>query len=219
MPHEHPAHHLPVFVQLRPADLPVHLAQGRRRDGWVVPRAGQPCRQLRVGVFVVRQIDVDQALQLPQRLNRFIAAAVVDDGYGKPRRQRREDGRQKMRRRDKVDGLRALVDEAQERFAQGLRCQRLARAAGRDDAVLAIAAAQRAAAEKHRARAVIGTDRRLLAIVEHGARRAQLPRHPAEAKLTRFAVNAAPPRAERTGSIRKHGTSLRCGVAAARDLC
>ena len=33
-----------------------------------------------------------------------------------------------MRRRDKVDGLRALVDEAQERFAQGLRRQRFARA-------------------------------------------------------------------------------------------
>ena len=97
--------------------------------------------------------------------------------------------------------------------------KRLARAAGRDDAVLAIAAAQRAAAEKHRACAVIGTDRRLLTVMEHGARRAQLPRHPAEAELTRFAVNAAPPRAERTGSIRKHGTSLRCGVAAARDLC
>ena len=124
-----------------------------------------------------------------------------------------------MGRRDKVDGLRALVDEAQERFAQGLRCQRLARAAGRDDAILAIAAAQRAAAEKHRARAVIGTDRRLLTVMEHGARRAQLPRHPAEAELARLAVNAALPRAERTGSIRKHGTSLRCGVAAARDLC
>ena len=105
-----PIAYLPVFVQLRPADLPVHLAQGRRRDGWVVPRAGQPCRQLRVGVFVVRQIDVDQALQLPQRLNRFIAAAVVDDGHGKPRRQRREDGRQKVRRRDEIDVLTALVD-------------------------------------------------------------------------------------------------------------
>ena len=41
----------------------------------------------------------------------------------------------------------------------------------------------------------------------------------ADARGARFAVIAAPPRAERTGSIRKHGTSLRCGVAAARDLC
>ena len=144
VPHDHPAlHH--VVLDLRRADLPVHFLDGRCGDLRIIRRGGERFRQRGIGIFHVRQIDVDESFQLAQRLHALIAAAVVDDRDGQLRRQGRENGRQEMRWRDEFDVLCAVVDQPFERLAQRGRGEQLSKILMRNLIVLTIEAAERTA--------------------------------------------------------------------------
>ena len=205
MAHERPAHELLVLDRRRSC-LPRHLADGGVGNFGIVRRAGELGGKLRVGVFIVRQIHVDQPLKLPQRLDRLVPAAVVHDRHGQLRRERGHDGRQKLRRRDEVDVLHALVNEAQKHVPELRRCERASRAAIRNFVVLAEAAAQRAARKKHRAAAVAPGDDRLFPVMRGGARREDRPRHPAKSAPGARAIDPAGARAQAAVFVTQHGT-------------
>ena len=117
MADDDPARHL-LVLNHRAAHLLVHFQNGRRRDLRIIRCGGELFRKRCVRIFKVRQIDIDQSLQGPQCLDRFVAAAVIHDRHRQLRRKRREDGRQKVRRRDEIDVLTALVDQPLERGAK-----------------------------------------------------------------------------------------------------
>ena len=207
MPHDQPALHLLVLHDGR-ADLTVHFANRRVGGLKIVGRVGEPRREGVVGIFHVGQIDVNQSVQLFQRLDAFVAAAIVDHGDGKLRRQGRENRRQKVRRRDQIDTLRALIDQCFKYFPQPCGGKCVAETAPRYVAVLAIAAPQRAAAEKDRSRPEAGGDRRLLSVMEHLSRDDRPVGHGAEAALPFRAVDAAAPRAETAIFIAQQSITL-----------
>ena len=118
------ARHL-LVLDHRAAHLAVHLPDGGGSRLGIVRRGGELRGQPVIAVFEVRQVDIDQPLELPQRLDRLISAAVIDHRHGKLRRQGREDGGQEVRRRDEVDILAALVDQPLKHGAQPGRGERL----------------------------------------------------------------------------------------------
>ena len=66
-----------------------------------------------------RSLDLfDEAIELAQRLHAFIAATVIDHRHRQLWFERRKNGRQEMRWRDKIDVLHAVVDQPQENFPQ-----------------------------------------------------------------------------------------------------
>ena len=56
-------HHAVLIVDGR-ARLTHHLVNRRMRRVGVIPRAGEHRRHVRVDVFVIRQIDIHQTLQM-----------------------------------------------------------------------------------------------------------------------------------------------------------
>ena len=110
VPDEHAALHF-VVLKLCRTDLPEHLEDRSLCRFHIIRRAGETRSQRRVAVLIIGKINVDQSLQLAQRFDALIAAAVVDHRDGQLRRERGKDRRQKLRRRDQIDRLRAVVDQ------------------------------------------------------------------------------------------------------------
>ena len=177
-------HHAPleeaVLHHIRPC-LAEHLPDGRRGRGEVVRCGGQPCRQRGVSVFQVRQVHVRLPLQQPQRLHRLIAAAVIHHRHRQLRLQRRQDPGQEVGGRYQIDVVGALSDQFLKDLPQPSGGDGPAEATGGDLPVLAIAAPQGAAGEKHRAAAPRSRQGRLLPQVQGGPGHAQPGGHTAEA--------------------------------------
>ena len=204
MPHNDALLQIPVRVVHRCAGLQKHLPQRCVRHGRVVPRGGKLRCQRTVRVLVIRQPDVHMPGQRPDGVHRLIPTRVVDDGQGKALRprgiQRGSDPRQILRCRDEVYVFRPVVLQIHKNLGQPLHRNRLADLALTDRVILAIAAFQRAAAEKHRAAPGFGVrvaaQARLLPVVQGGAGHAQGVVCPAKAALPCGAVRPAGPGAK-----------------------
>src|SRR5919197_666378 len=65
------------------------------------------------GVFQIRQVDVENAIQEPQHLDAVVGVRIVDEGQPQPALRSKPDGpddlRGKMRRRNKSDVVAAFV--------------------------------------------------------------------------------------------------------------
>ena len=109
-----------------------------------------------------------------------------------------------MRRRDKIDILDAVVDQAQKDISQLLRCHCFALPAVTDGLVLAKNTPQGAAGKKDRAAAEIAGDHRLLPIVGRGASGIERGGHMAKAKLARGPVDVAAAGAELASFVIQH---------------
>lgn len=203
MPQQHAARHL-LVLDHGPPHLPVHFEDRRGGGLIIIRRGGQALCKRVVAVFEVGEIDVDLALEPAQGLHRFVAAAVVDDRNGELRLERGQDRRKKMRRRDEVDVLHALVDQPLHRRAERLRRQLAPEVFVGDRVVLAEGAPQRAAGEEDRAASEAARNDRLLPVMGACARGIELVRHTAKAAFALCPVHAAAARAERTVFIGEH---------------
>ena len=148
------------------------------------------------------------ALEPPERVDRLKAAAVPHDGHAERLLQRLQDGIHELRAGDQIDVVRLVLDQPVEYRAQPLRRNGAPEAAAADLIVLAVDAAQRTAAEEHRARAARAADARFLVKVkrragQHG-RFAHLAKAAALARRFIAALHAA---AARTQFADKHDLS------------
>ena len=129
--------------------------------------AGKACCQPVIGIFQVGQINIHLPLQLPESLHPLIAAAVVYHRYRQFRLQGGEYGGQKMGGGHQVDVLRAPGNQVFHQTAQSGAVHGHAHRPAGDLPVLAVAAAQGAAAEENGAAAAFSGQGRLLPLVEH----------------------------------------------------
>lgn len=197
-----------VVLELHRADLPEHLEDRGLRRFHIVRRTGETRGQRRVAVLIIGKINVDQSLQLAQRLDALIAATVVDHGDGQLRRERGKDRRQKLRRRDQIDRLRAVVNQTLKNRAQLVGGDGLPVLMQGDLGILTEFTSERTARKKHSARSEAAADRRLFPIVQHRLGCRQLRAHFAEAALPCRAVDAAAARAERAVFVAQHRITL-----------
>lgn len=80
-----------VVLKLYLTDLPEHLEDRSLSRFHIIRRTGETRGQCRVAVLIIGKINVDQSLQLAQRLDALIAAAVVDHRDGQLRCERGKD--------------------------------------------------------------------------------------------------------------------------------
>ena len=78
MPHQQAPSRKAVLIDLEIADLAVHLADRRLVHPQIVADMRVPMRELRIAVFHVGHVDVDDAVQQRERLQGVVAAGVVD---------------------------------------------------------------------------------------------------------------------------------------------
>ncbi len=111
-----------------------------------------------VAVFHVRHVDIDDAIQQGEGLGTVVAAGIVHQRQPEPlagRDQRRfKNLRHHMTGADKINVMTALGLQIQHHGRQFLRCRLVSRPFLADLPVLAKLAAQIAAAEENRSRAV-----------------------------------------------------------------
>ena len=156
-----------------------------------------------VRILEVRQINVYQTLQLPQRLYRFIAAAVVQHWHRQFGCQCREYVGKKMGGRHQIDVLCALINQGQEDFPETAAVHRCAVLLQGNGVVLAEPTAKGTAGEKDRTRTEAAGYNGFLPVVEGGAGGMGLARHPAKTQLSPAAVHAAGTGTEGTVFIRQ----------------
>ena len=208
MAHDNAALHYPVFVKFRLSRYLYHFLQSRHRRSKVVRRRRVPPRKLAVKVFYVRQKYLHPTAKHFERLHIFVPAAVVHNGYPQlPAEQvkRLDYLRYKVRRADKVHIVRAHILHTQKRLRK-LADRKLKALSLRGYLkVLTKTAPQAAPREKHRPRAFVAADARLLPHMLFSACDAHHITLAAKALAAR-SVNAAPARAQRAAlhNIRRH---------------
>ncbi len=199
MPHQQPAPRDPVPVDLQVAHLAVHLADGGAVAGRIVRDLRIAPGEDRVGVFHIRHVDIDDAVEQGQPSQRIVAAGVVDQrdrqpGLGRDL-DRGDDRGDHVAGRHEVDVVAAHRLEPQHQPGELLRLDRLARVGLADVVILAELAAQVAPREEDRAGPAAPGERRLFA---HVGERAgdRCPRPGAADPQPLGAVDAALPGAE-----------------------
>ena len=80
MTNQHTLLHHTLLVQPVRSGLTIHFPNGSQSHLRIIRRGGIGSRQLRVGIFEVRQINLHLALQLPQTFHAVIAGAVPHHG-------------------------------------------------------------------------------------------------------------------------------------------
>lgn len=162
-----------VCVEDRMAGLGHHGLNARFRRREIVRCSGKLRREGRGNIFQVGQPDIDVPPPALDAVQRFVAAGVADDGQVQPLGagfvQRREDPRLPLAGGDKVDVVGPLRLKVEEDLGQMLHRDLFAQPLGADGVVLAEAALQGAAGEKHRAAAPCAADAGFLPEVEGGA--------------------------------------------------
>ena len=178
------------------AGLPDHFPDGGLGNLRVVYRPGKPSRQDGRGIFHVRQVDIHQPFQLLQRLHPLIAAAVINHRNRKLWGQGRNQRGQKLGGSNKIDVFRSLADERFHCLPQLARIHRGSHRAGADGPILAVAAAQCAAAEEDGSAAPCPCQGGLFPFVDHGFGHQRGIRAAAYPLLSLGPVHAAHPGAE-----------------------
>lgn len=128
----------------------------------------------------------------PDGLGALIAAGIIDHGDGQGCFQGGQDRRQELGGGHQVNVLRPLGDQAIKNGPQAGAVHGLSRRSAADGGILAVHAAQGAAAEKHGPAAAVPGQGRFFPLVEHGFRHDGLVRAAAEAKGGPPVHSAAP---------------------------
>ena len=147
-----------VVVQDIGACLFVHGEDGTGCYVRIVPGTAVAFCHGGVHVFQVRQVNLDFAFEGPDRFYPFIAAAVVDDRYGKRLRQAFQDGPRIRRGGHEIDIVRSLGDEFVVDGLEPGHRDGNPFAIHADLGILAETAAQVAAGKKNRARSAAAAD-------------------------------------------------------------
>jgi hypothetical protein len=177
VPKEHPAPRDPVGIDDERPRLPVHLGDGRPGGVGVVVRHQVPAARVTAPELEVRHVDVHDAVEEGQAVERIVPTRVVDDGEAEPPLDRHRQGLEHLGHhvfgRDEVDVVAAQPLQVQHeggndvgRRGPGARPRPEPLA---DIEVLAEDAAQVAVAEEDRARAVPAAQARLFSEVREGA--------------------------------------------------
>ena len=148
---------------------------------------------LKLNYGMISALKGIDAFQGAQRFHAFIATAVHHHGNTELRLQGGQNGGQKMGRGHQVDVFRPLGDECFKnlpQFGRGFAC---AHGAAGNGGVLAVLAAQGAAAEEHGAAFATRRKGRFFPLVEHGFGYQRGARTATEAQLPCRPVDPTPP--------------------------
>jgi hypothetical protein len=234
MPDDEAATGHPALVQHELADLAVHLDDRLARDLRVVGALQIPPRRRVRAQFEIGHVDVDDAVHQAEAVERVVGARVVDDrkleAPGVCERQRFEDLRDDMLRRDPVDVVAADRLEVDHDLGQPLGRDQLASHLPRDVVVLAEDAAEVAPREEDRPRPALATEAVLLAEVREIGGNGGLASDRAETCDVGSAVDLAAARTDEAalaeqlvrlarpglelGRRQRHGQHVRCSTAA-----
>ena len=173
-----------------------HLPDGGGGHGEVVARSGEPPGKRPVGIFQVRQVDVNFSFQGFQCFHPLVAAAVVDHRHRKLWFQGRENGGKVLGGGDQVDVLRPLGNQVLKNVPEPNAVRGRSHRGGADGGVLAEGAPQGAASEKDGPAAPGTCQDRLLPTVNHGLGNQRRPRAAAEPKRPPGPVHSAIPGAQ-----------------------
>lgn len=197
-----------VPMPLRRTGLSHHFPDGILSPGEIVRRTGKVGGQSTVRVLEIRQVDVDFPLQLPERFHPLVAAAVAHHRHREFGLQGRQDGGKKLGGGDEIDVFRPLDDQVFENLAQSGGISGLSHGAAADGGVLAVFAAQGAAAEEQGAAAPGTGQNRLFPHVAHGFGHQGGIRAAAEAGFAGGSVYAAFSGAQAAVGVVHENTSL-----------
>lgn len=197
-----------VPLPLRRTGLAYHFPDGVLGTGEIVRRTGKVGGQSTVRVLEIGQVDVNFPLQLPERFHPLVAAAVAHHRHREFGLQGRQDGGKKVGGGDEIDILRPLGDQVFENSAQSGGIHGSAHGAAADGGVLAVFAAQGAAAEEQGAAAPGAGQNRLLPHMAHGFGHQGGSRAAAEAGFAGGSVDAAFSGAQAAVGVVHENTSL-----------
>ena len=113
VPDEDPALQHAVPVQAVCPALPHHFVDGRGCGLRIISRGGIAPGGFRAEVLEIRHVNLHQTVQQAERLDAFISGTVPDHGNPEIQAfQRLRDHAGKVRRRDKLDVMHALIPQA-----------------------------------------------------------------------------------------------------------
>ena len=163
MADQHASLHDPIFIINGGAGLPAHFPDGGGGCVKIVRRPGaQPAGPGGI-MLQVRQVHIDDPVQHPDCIDRFISGGVPYQRKGRaPDPERFQDLRNKRRSGDQGDGMDTEIRQALHRVGQFLRGKDPAGIAVGYFPVLAVNAPQGASGKKDSAGSVPAGNRRLL---------------------------------------------------------
>ena len=193
VPDDHPPLQDALLVQDVGARLTDHLLDGSPGDLGIVRRPRPALGIPGIGIFIVRQIDVNGSLQRPEGLHPVIAPAVPNHGDG----QRLGEG---LRHHvsivggiDQINVMGPGVNQRPKDLPQPFHRDLPAKVPLADGLILAKDAPQGASGKKHRARAPGPGEGRFLPEVQRRPGHEHLARSSANPALPRRPIGPAPP--------------------------
>lgn len=181
-------------------NLSVHFTNGGEADFGVIRHTREAFGGPGIGVFHVRHVDIDQAVEQSEDFGRFVAAAVVNYGQAQAVGTGRFDGggnrRNDVRRSNEIDVRAADILEAEHFTGQLFDTDRYAAGVVADIVVLAEDARQIAAGKEYRARTAVAHEDAFFAKMRANGTNEQFGGHAAGPFFPCDSVNTAAARTE-----------------------